>query len=195
TVKNLFELKNARRVQVEGNQFEYNWAAAQSGFAVLFTVRNPGGKAPWSTVEDVTFQNNTVRSVAGGLNILGYDTNSTSGQTRRVVIRNNLFEDVSHANWGGTGTFLQIGDEPADVTVAHNTVLQTGNLVTAYGGVRGARRPILGFRFVDNIGLHNQYGITGDGSSTGPDTLNTDLPRSGAVVNVIAGGQASRHPH
>lgn len=194
TVKNLFELKNARRVRVEGNLFERNWAAAQSGFAILFTVRNPGGLAPWSTVEDVTFQNNIVRSVAGGLNILGYDTNSPSGQTRRIVIRNNLFEDVSHTNWGGLGTFLQIGDEPAEVIVDHNTILQTGNIISAYGGTPGARRPILGFKFTNNIAFHNLYGITGDGAGTGLPTIDLYFPGSVVTGNVMAGGQASRYP-
>src|SRR5687767_6156098 len=68
-VKNLFELKNARRVLVEGNVLEYNWAHAQNGFAVLFTVRNQDGRAPWSTIEDVTFVNNVVRHVGGGVNV------------------------------------------------------------------------------------------------------------------------------
>ena len=49
-VKNLFELKNARRVLIEGNIFENSWGEAQSGFSVLFTVRNQNGTAPWSTV-------------------------------------------------------------------------------------------------------------------------------------------------
>jgi len=61
TVKNLFELKNAQRVLVDGNVFEYNWPAAQNGFAILFTVRNQDGHAPWSTVADVVFSNNIVR--------------------------------------------------------------------------------------------------------------------------------------
>src|SRR5207244_12647765 len=37
-VKNLFELKNARRVLVEGNIFENNWIASQAGCAIQFTV-------------------------------------------------------------------------------------------------------------------------------------------------------------
>ena len=45
-VKNLFELKNARRVLIDGNLFEYNWPQAQNGFAILFTVRNQDGGAP-----------------------------------------------------------------------------------------------------------------------------------------------------
>ena len=56
-VKNLFELKNARRVLVEGNLLEHNWPHAQNGFAILFTPRNQDGRAPWSVVEDVTFSN------------------------------------------------------------------------------------------------------------------------------------------
>ena len=56
TVKNIFELKNARRVLVEGNMLENNWADGQSGAAVLFTPRNQEGTAPWSAVQDVTFR-------------------------------------------------------------------------------------------------------------------------------------------
>ena len=58
SVKNLFELKNARRVLVDGNVFERNWTDAQNGFAILFTVRNQDGTAPWSVVEDVVFIRN-----------------------------------------------------------------------------------------------------------------------------------------
>ena len=42
SVKNLFELKNARRVLVDGNLFEYNWPHAQNGFAILFTPSESG---------------------------------------------------------------------------------------------------------------------------------------------------------
>src|SRR5205807_9903945 len=50
-VKNLFELKNARRVLVQGNIFEYNWPSGQAGRAILFTVRNQDGRCTWCTVE------------------------------------------------------------------------------------------------------------------------------------------------
>ena len=61
TIKNILELKNARRVLIRGNLLEYNWPESQNGFAILFTVRNQEGTAPWSTVEDVTFIHNIVR--------------------------------------------------------------------------------------------------------------------------------------
>ena len=39
TVKNLFELKNAKKVEIDGNLMENSWTDAQTGYAVLFTVR------------------------------------------------------------------------------------------------------------------------------------------------------------
>src|SRR5205823_4255769 len=51
SIKNLFELKNARRVLVEGNILENIWLADQAGFALQLTVRNQYGRAPWSTIE------------------------------------------------------------------------------------------------------------------------------------------------
>ena len=42
SIKNSFELKNARRVLVEGNVFENNWVDSQAGFAILLTVRGEG---------------------------------------------------------------------------------------------------------------------------------------------------------
>ena len=101
-VKNLFELKNARRVLVDGNVLEYNWPHAQNGFAILFTVRNQDGASPWSTVEDVIFQNNLVQHVASAVNILGSDDIHPSQPTRRIAILNNLFVDVGHGSNGWT---------------------------------------------------------------------------------------------
>lgn len=194
TIKNLLELKNARRVLIEGNLLERNWSAAQVGFAVLFTVRSSGPRAPWSTVEDVTFQHNIVRGVAGGINILGHDTQAVSRQARNILIRNNLFTDVDHVSWGGNGVFLQVGEAPADITVEQNTVLQSGNVVTAYGGTRATPRPIHGFRFRNNIARHNQYGILGNAQGFGQPAIDAYFPDGEVTGNVFAGGPANRYP-
>ena len=108
SVKNLFELKNARRVLVEGNVLEYNWPHAQNGFAILFTVRNQDGRAPWSVVEDVTFRDNMVRHVGGGINILGHDDIHPSRRTSRIAIVDNVFADVG-GSWGH-GRLFQLLD-------------------------------------------------------------------------------------
>ena len=73
SVKNIFELKNARNVVVEHNVFENHWKESQAGWAIVLTPRNSGGNCTWCVVEYVRFENNIVRHVAAGINLLGYD--------------------------------------------------------------------------------------------------------------------------
>jgi hypothetical protein len=192
-VKNLVELKNARNVVIDGNLIENNWERDQNGFAILFTPR-ASGAAPWTTVEAVRFENNIVRHSGSAFNVVGYDSSSTTRQLRGVVIRNNLITDISSATWGGTGVFLQIGDEAADVHVEHNTVMHTGHVVSVYGGTAAAPRVSTGFRFVSNVVKHNAYGIYGNAVGTGNPAIAAYLPGSVIVGNVMAGGNASVYP-
>lgn len=186
-VKNLFELKNARRVLIDGNLLEHNWPHGQNGYAILFTVRNQDGAAPWSVVEDVTFTNNILRHVASGINILGRDNVHPSQPTRRILIKNNLFDDVG-GRWG-PGQLLQLLDGTEDVVITHNTALQTASLVL---GGEGQAHP--GFVLSDNIAPHNEYGIIGSGTGVGHPSLERYFP--GAVVrkNVMVGGSAHQYP-
>lgn len=193
-VKNLVELKNARRAAIQGNLIENNWADAQAGPTILFTPRAHGPRATWTIVENVRFENNVVRHVAAGINILGSDTNDTSQQSRDIVIRNNLFWDVDHTRWGGNGSFLLIGVSPVDVHVEHNTVLQTGNAVSVYGGTRAAPMRVDGFRFASNIVRHNTYGIFGDQIGTGNPAITQYFPGSVITGNVLAGGESRLYP-
>ena len=187
SVKNLFELKNARRIHVDGNVFENNWVDAQSGFSLQFTVRNQDGHSPWSVVEDVIFTNNVVRHSAGGINVLGRDYNHPSEQTKRIDIIGNIFDDIGGKVWGSNGRFLQV-TETLDLRINRNTVFQTGNLITVYGV------PSQGFVFTNNIALHNQYGIIGDGSGSGDLTLDRFFPGSMVKKNVIVGAPEARYP-
>ncbi len=188
STKNLFELKNARRVVVAGNLFEQNWVNSQSGFAILLTVRNQDGKAPWSVVEDVTFENNVVRHTAAGIDVLGRDDSAPSGRTARIAIRNNLFEDVGGERWGGGGRLFQILEGAVDVVITHNTAFQTGSIVTAEG------EPDPGFVYRDNITPHNAYGIVGTGVASGLATSAAFFPDGVLRRNVIVGGSAERYP-
>ncbi len=187
SVKNLFELKNARRVLIDANLFENNWVDGQSGFAILFTVRNQDGTAPWSVVEDVTFTNNIVRHSAAGIMFIGRDNLHPSQQVKRVLVSNNLIEDIGGKQWGGNGRLIQI-TETQDVKFTHNTAFQTGNLITAHGE---ANR---GFVFANNIALHNEYGVIGDGTGTGGPTISRYFPDGVFRNNVIAGGRSSLYP-
>jgi glutamine amidotransferase PdxT len=189
TVKNIFELKNARRVLVEGNIFENNWLAGQNGFSILFTVRNQSGSAPWSVVEDVTFTRNIVRHVAAGINILGNDDLASSQQTKRINISNNLFYDVSSTNWGGSGRFLQMLDGTADITVDHNTAFFNGEVIAAAGDAHQR------FTYRNNLTPHNQYGVAGDNYYGNPGgALSTYFPGAVFLRNILQGGTASRYP-
>ncbi|HEX2714632.1 MAG TPA: hypothetical protein VHM88_20760, partial [Candidatus Acidoferrales bacterium] len=188
SVKNLFELKNARRVLVDGNVFEQNWVHAQNGFAILFTVRNQNGGAPWSAVEDVTFTNNIVRHTASAINLPGRDDNYPSEQTKRILIKNNLFEDVGGPRWGGGGRLFQVLYGTANVVIEHNTAFQTGPIIMSEGP------PNAGFVFRYNITPHNTYGIIGASTGTGNPTLERYFPRAIVTKNVIIGGDGLRYP-
>lgn len=185
TVKNIFELKNARQVVVDGNVFEYHWQGAQPGPSIVFTPRNQGGTAPWVVVRDVQFINNRVRHVAAVFNILGYDNVSPSQLTQNILMANNVFEDVSAANWGGTGRLLLIngGDQ---ITLDHNTVFQDGaSFVYGYGS------QTTNFRVTSTIVPQGAYGIFGDASSPGTGALNQYFPGAIVTGNLIVGGTIS----
>ena len=182
TVKNLLELKNARRVVVEGNLLENNWTDGQDGTAVLFTVRNQDGTAPWSTIEDVEFTNNVLRHTGSAFNLLGRDNNQTSRQAARIRVVNNLFEDVDGERWGGRGAFLLI-TETAQVEIIHNTILQRGHAVLAYG------LPNPGFVFRDNVVMHNDGGVFGDGLGSGAPALAKYFPGAIFAGNLLVGGE------
>jgi hypothetical protein len=189
SVKNLLELKNASGVLIEGNVFENHWAGAQPGYAIVFTPRNQDGKAPWSRVDNVRFSNNIVRHVASVFNMLGTDNLKPSGPGRDITIDNNLFTDVNGAAWGGSqGDFIQLGDGVADVHVEHNTVDDTGRIVSAYGA------PSPGFVFRGNVIRHNAYGVMGAAASPGALTFERFLPGAVFEQNVVAGGDSKRYP-
>jgi hypothetical protein len=182
-VKNLLELKNARRVRIERNVLENNWAHAQDGTAILFTTRNQDGKCAWCVIESVTFEYNVVRGVGAGVTILGYDDLQPSRQARDIRLRHNLFVDVSARRWGGSGYFLLLLGEPREVVVDHNTIVSPdGGGVVAVEGP-----PVRGFVFTNNLARHNKYGIHGAGLGVGNPAIQHFFPGGVVTRNVFAG--------
>jgi len=160
TIKNLIELKNAKRTFIYGNVLENSWTHAQAGFAVLFTPLNDQSYAPWSTVEDTTFSNNVIRGTERGFQILasGYGIWGTKLQYR-ILIENNLFLDGPSYR-----LFLIIGG-PRDLTVRHNTMFVTqGDLM--YIGEEGSgtglimENNIFGFGVNGILGYNRSPGIS-----------------------------------
>ena len=153
-IKGTFELKNARRVVVEGNWIESEILTT----AVVLTVRNQSGKAPWSTLEDVEFKNNVVRHADSGVNFLGNDNDHKSQEAKRIRVSNNLFINIIANDPRNIPYFVQTNGGQ-QITIEHNTVQQAGNVITGYG------LPTRNFMFRGNIVQFNEYGIvcaTGD---------------------------------
>ena len=187
SVKNLFELKNSSRVLIDGNIFQNNWLDAQTGYAISFKSVNQDGTAPWSSTSEVTFTNNVVRNSASALTLQGTDPDHHSGQTCCILIRNNVFYRIDGPSFGGEGTFLKITGLSGCV-IDHNTTIQSGNLMTAYGD------PTDGFIFSNNIAPGNLYGIKGDGTASGNATVQTYFPSGLLKRNVIVLTGSSSYP-
>jgi hypothetical protein len=177
-VKNLFEIKNGRRVKVTNNLMTNNWVSGQNSTAILFTVR--ADSSPKATIEDVEFSGNIVRSSGGALNLIGNE--SLGGH--RLTIRNNVFDDIDSTKWGGNGQFL-LATAWDGVVIENNTIMHTGNITTGYG------EPTKGFVFRNNVIRYNEYGFFGDTIGVGQKALDMYFPNSIVTNNAIIGGIGS----
>lgn len=149
TLKTLFELKNAKRVQFVRNHLENNWF----GSAFRITVRNETGGSPYNTIEDVLIKDNVINGAGEGINILGKDDSYPSQTLKRLTIVNNLFLNIGGGGFEGRGYFIQIADGE-NIMIANNTVFNTGDITRFYGVMPR------GFVFRDNITGHGEYGVS-----------------------------------
>lgn len=171
-VKNTLEFKAAQRVLVEGNVFENCWADGQGGQFVLFTPRLQNGIT--ARVDDITFRNNIARHAAGAFGISGWDGDCApnSGcmhgteriswdyakqgvQVHRILIDNNLWEDIG-TPWSSDSPLrlFLIVYGASDVHLTHNTFLNNQAF-----GVLGATPRMTGCQIKDNIFGHTYYGL------------------------------------
>jgi hypothetical protein len=185
-VKNLFELKSARRATITSNVFENVWIDGQSGSAVLFTVRNQNGNAPWSTVRDVVFSYNVIKNAAGfAMSVLGLDDTPgrVSVQGVNLTVTNNLFVGVNG------GVMLASTLRPS--TFAHNTMLGIQN---TFLSMPAALNP--GVTLNNNVVAGGLYGIAGNGTQAmGLTSLNQGAPAAVMLANVIEGNAQRTVPY
>jgi hypothetical protein len=177
-VKNLFELKNAQRVLVEGNILQNNWADCQNGFAVLITPRTQNGASMWSRVTDVTWRYNILSGSDGGYNFSGHDDQLDNPVSTRILVEHNLAYDLSSVN-----KLYQFLNGTEHLTIRHNTSLNAGTTTSAAGD------PTLFLTFQDNICGFGNYGVCGTGSGCGNGTINTYFPGATFSHNVLIGAQ------
>jgi hypothetical protein len=189
SIKNLFELKNADRVWIQSNVFENNWVDAQNGFAILFTPRTEAGSCPWITVQNVTFERNIIRHTGSGFNISGRDGSFSTIHTNRILLRDNLIEDLNSSKWGGDGRTLQVLNGVHHLTVDHNTFVNPlgGTFINA----DGPNFPNEDFIYTNNIASNGVYGLHGSGKGIGKASLNFYFPEADFHHNVLTDGKAS----
>lgn len=188
-VKNLLELKDARRVVISNNRFENNWAAAQTGFSLLITPRNDNGTAQWTVTEDITVTDNTFVNIGSGVNILGTDDLHPSQRTARILLRNN-FLSVNGLN-GAQGWSFMLLAGPHDVTIDHNTVITSRTFLFAENGPNTTKTDH--FTLTNNIFVA-ATGLIGTGTGPGLDTLNAFFSNWMVIKNAITSGSAQLYP-
>ena len=200
-VKHLFELKNARRVLVDGNIFENSWTFPTDGAAILIKSTNQDQQqtqvgCTWCVTEDITIRNNIIRHAAAGIRISGRDSGRPhGGQTSRILVTNNLFYDLDHIRWStadapATGKPITATEDFRDVHFIHNTFDATGsktaNSTTVTLQNPDTGRPASGLIIRDNIFPYLWHGIKGPGLE-GTSTLQTYAPGFEFQSNVLYG--------
>ncbi len=179
-IKNLLEFKNAQRVLVDGNVFEYSWAEGQVGVAILVTPRNQDGHCKWCVVQDVTITHNLIRHAATGIETAASDDNNISLPTQRILISNNVLTDIS-SKYGGNGWAFETicantnasRTSAHDIVIDHNTAFAENTLL--YLGDSGIT---LNYQFTNNIGGYGRYAIFGNASGVGALPLRRYVPNA-----------------
>jgi hypothetical protein len=189
-VKNLFEIKNAQRVLVEGNVFENNWQDGQGGSAIVLKSVNQEGTCTWCVAKDITFRLNVIRNTGSGFALTGHDVGAQSVMTR-VTITDNILYGIDVPPFNGDGRGFLINNDPIDLVIAHNTVLDATNSAITFGGP--ATDPPVRMVFRDNIVSGGQYGVKGPGLGTAA-TIATFMPGGGFRNNLVITADASGYP-
>jgi hypothetical protein len=177
SVKNLFELKHARRVLVEGNIFENNWADGQSGVAIVLKSTNQSGGNPWAQTSDVTFRYNIIRNSPQGIGISAAP--DVVGDKYPVIpasrfrIEQNFLDRIGSFNGTTNGNMLILMNNLSTVTIAHNTMafnLDEGLLAMLETYPVGSARDI---EITDNVVTKARYyAIIHSGIKVGSESMN-----------------------
>jgi hypothetical protein len=191
--KNLIESKHAKRLLIEGNVIEGEWADAQAGFAFVLKSENQNGDNPWAQTADVTIRYNKIRNVGSVFNLVANPGPNPAVNAARFVITDNVVENVNVGPYTAEGRIFQLLANLTDVVLMHNTI------VSANGGLASTvvyDNPAIS-RLVmhSNILHHGSYGVKGAGVSEGTASLSRYSPGYLYTNNaMIAGGTASSYP-
>jgi hypothetical protein len=162
-VKNLFELKNAQRVLLDGNIMEGSWGGfSQVGFAIVITPKNQAGNAesnlcPACQVTDVTIRNGSISHVGAGLQIANAmsDNGGAPLDGQRYSIHDIVIDDIDGTKYDGPSEFAQISVSAGapllqNVAINHVTAFP-GHTLFIIGDMVATSTPMRNFVFTNNI--------------------------------------------
>lgn len=192
-IKNLLELKQGRRILINGNVFENCWPNGQAGYAFVVWSINAQLTAPWSSTDNITITNNVIKNVAGGWNLAaqGYWTTAQIPM-HHVAIRNNVIIGLDNSTIGGNGKIFQISDTIANLSIEHNTAFSPSNSSFMWGDPLPLKNHVVRNNLVGG-GLYQLFTVYGQGDiawkhAGGPGSVfarNAVATFSGA--NMVAG--------
>jgi hypothetical protein len=174
-VKNLFELKNAQRVLVDGNIMENSWGGfSQVGFAILLTPKNQAASngsnlCPSCQVTDVTIRYNSISHVGAGLQIANAlsDNGGAPLDGQRYSIHDITIDDIDGVKYNGPSEFAQVSMSAGAPLLQNVTI----NHITAFPPkmtfIIGALTQMKNFVFTNSIVNATTYPIwsTGGGAT------------------------------
>jgi hypothetical protein len=140
-------------------------------------------------VRDVIFQNNIVKHVGGGVQLLGYDDIQLSQKLQNITVQNNLWIDIN-SRMGEPGWFFVSNHGSLNLSFIHNTVVDhAGGALAVFDGYAagGVAEPNTNFVYRDNLAPHGLYGFKGSGTNIGGNTFTTFMPGLTFLNNVLAG--------
>jgi hypothetical protein len=163
-VKNTLELKVGRNILIEDNDISQSWGGhGQDGYIFAITVRNQGGKAPWSTLENVTIQNNRCANAAAVLIYLGTDNLQPSGTVKGFAFKGNAVTGIDPVKYTGSAKMMQFGGGGTGISLASNTFagVPMSSVIYFYGSSTYEMDAI------GNTWMKSKYGVFGEGSAVG----------------------------
>jgi hypothetical protein len=215
-VKNLFELKNAQRLLLEGNRMEDAWGGfSQVGFAIVLTPKSQAGSGnsnlcPICVVTDVTIRFNSISHVAAGLQIANAlsDNGGAALDGERYSIHDVVIDDIDGVKFGGPGEFAQVSVSAGapllqNLWINHITAFPPATLFVI-GDQLQSSPPINNFLFNNSIVNAGTYPVWSSGDGGTSNCAVHDVPittfnacftgssfKSNAIITAVPGAAAT----
>ena len=186
-VKNLFELKNARRVLFEGNVAEYTWGGfTQAGYALMLTPKNQAGTdgsnlCPACLVTDVTVRYSTISHAGAGINIANSVSSNGGIATAgtRYSIHDITIDDINGDVYLGGGPLILVLNGwrthiLSHITINHITGFGDPALSTLSVGNDRSHPKMSHFVYTNNLVLAGLYPVWSAGGKT--DCAHSTVP-------------------